>query len=172
MPLRVPQENGEWLNIDDEIERIAGGGGGSQTGHQEMFGTAVTIAAEEFARLTWDTDDGPDSLLDLTTPAHPTVLASGVYVVSVEVEVTGTLAVNDYFEVMVQFDRTGFNASQSQTSPSVTVANLSNAIRVTTGFAWYVPLGGLIEVGVTHHPADGVTAGGYTLFGAHVQRVA
>ncbi len=26
-PLRIPQENGEWLNIDDEIERVAGGGG-------------------------------------------------------------------------------------------------------------------------------------------------
>ncbi len=26
-PLRIPQENGEWLNIDDEIERVAGGSG-------------------------------------------------------------------------------------------------------------------------------------------------
>lgn len=138
MPLRVPQENGEWLNIDDEIERIAGGGG-SQPITRASYG--ITDGG------SWSLTAG-DALLVLTDPTNPAPVASGVYAVTVVVKATngtGGVAVCSG-ELTIDSDNFFAQASSALSMPDSTTAWLPVPL------TFYCPAGSpiLFSIGSTN----------------------
>ncbi len=66
----------------------AGAAGATYTApitRERLSGNAVTVAAGNSGNITWNTSNGPSSLLDVTNPATPVIVTTGVYAVAISV---------------------------------------------------------------------------------------
>lgn len=165
--------DGEVLTYDSGTSKWrneAAGGGTAPTTREEWSSNGVVLSAPEtFAWLPWDSSGGPDAVLDATIPAHPTIITAGVYLVSVVVSCQGSNS--SYCDVSLYLDRQGFNASQTvrnYATPTGTYNGGTN--HATVAFAWYIPAGGAVEVGVDY-VTDGVVDAAASIVIAHVQRL-
>jgi hypothetical protein len=138
------------------------------TSREEWSGNGVAIAHTAFDWLTWNSSGGPDAVLDNAVPAHPTVGVAGVYCVSAAVRTTPGDP-GGFFDIGLFLDRAGFNASQTVTIYGNPVSGLTSD--TTVAFAWYLPVGGKVEVAVTYTGTGTHAAASCSIISAHIQRL-
>ena len=124
-----------------------GGSGGSQpVTREQFFGIASNIADNAQGNLTWDNPQG-DALLNLSTPGLPTVVAAGVYAVSVTV--TGnSITVGGYYQANLDMDTANEDARVTEDSPTASASHDNPLISLAN--TYYVPAGGIISVSVAN----------------------
>lgn len=163
----------EGMLVAAAIERAlaggGGGGGGSQpTTREQLGGNGVTIANNASGYLTWDSKNFGDDLLDLSTPAHPTAIAAGVYAVSVEVS-AAAMSQFGCFLLQLVIDEDGdygYVPAQSPTAPSNGVGILPS---LSVALTYYSPAGGKLAAIVQNK--DGANPVDFVLSAAMVQRL-
>jgi hypothetical protein len=134
----------------------APGGGSQPTTREQISGNSVSIADSASGDLTWDTKLSGDSLLDLTAPANPLIIAAGVYAVTfvggyAEPGTNGGLIM---LSVGIDVDDPGGNALTT-TAVSVPVAALIQEPTVVVTLVWYSNAGGRLNANVFNR--DGAT---------------
>jgi hypothetical protein len=138
--------------------------------HVLMSGDDVSIDDGQAAFITWDSVQGGTDvgLIDLTGPAGPLVIETGVYVVSVCVD-GQSLTTGGSYNLTLKLDAQGGDTTQFDIRSSVSAEPTTSDLLTTVTGAYLVTAGDAIQVLVRNN--DGVAARNFALnFGA-VQRV-
>lgn len=165
--------SGDVWSLDDDFvpdfRPAAGGGGGSQPVTREQFDgpSATTIADGATGVLEWESYLGDVPLLDLTDPALPTVIVTGVYAISLFVS-SPMMTADGSYQVVLDMDQTNEDAQQKTDSAPATTEQPNPVACVT--LIYYVPAGGVIKASVTNH--DGAASRDFVIGNATVQRIA
>lgn len=118
--------------------RPSDGGGGSAPTWEWLAGSPIALGAGS-VKLTWDTKLGGDSLLDLTVPDLPTLVADGFYIVVVCFEAdSGQVAADEWnCDLYLDYAGTGVGTiGNFQASAPSTVTKANPPTTVTTiGYA-------------------------------------
>lgn len=159
----------EWVRDEGGVGGWRAESGGSQPVTQQQYeGDPITVANSASGFLTWDLDDGPDSLIDVADPASPTFLAAGTYAVSVKTHPWAGLNTGGSFVLDVILDADGdFPAKMSQASAPATVE--VNQPDVSVAVTWKVPVGAVLQAKVTNH--DGTDPADFGLYLASIVKL-
>lgn len=140
-----------------------GGGGSQPITREQLTGDTATIGGGGgAANLTWDNSNGPDVLLDISTPAAPTVVVAGTYAVTVSV-LGSAVPQGKAFYAYLALDATG--EDPVVTSQMVQPANAFDS-SFLLALTYYIPAGGVIQVNVQSEDS-----GVYAIGAAVVQRL-
>jgi hypothetical protein len=134
--------------VSPTINPVAGGSGGTPTytKRASYSGNNVTISDGASAFLTWDSLGDGAALLDIATdPAHPTVLAGGIYAVSANVNASAFMTAGGFLDCVLHMDFTNDDAIADSNTAGTTAGDFA---RVSLALTWYVPPGGEISVRV------------------------
>jgi hypothetical protein len=142
------------------------GGSSAPITREQIAGNPTSIANGASVNLPWNVVSSGDALLDLTTPAAPTIVTAGTYAVSVEVDPVASMTAAGWFSVSLTLDSGGEAAAMNGTSPPASASLDMPGLSVS--LTYYIPAGGTIVVRV--HNGDGVSAIDFVLFGI-VQRL-
>lgn len=140
---------------------------GGVTAHEVVVGNNVAVANNVGAvALTWDTKQLGSDLLDLSVPALPTVVAGGVYAVSVYVQPGDAMTAGGSYSLSLELDANGDDVSLlAMAAMSVGFPFPPTSISGT----YLVPAGGAIRVSVNNQ--DGVQSIHFGIQWAVVQRL-
>lgn len=94
-------------------------GGGSVTSREQLDSNGVSIPPGETAALTWDTKISGDDLLDLTDPAAPVFVASGVYAISGWIDPDSSLTAGDQYNAQLILNEADEAVTWSGSNPSL-----------------------------------------------------
>lgn len=143
-------------------------GGGSVPAQETLSGDPVTIVASGNANLTWDTKGSGNDLLDLSTPDAPTVIADGVYAVTIQVNphFTSPLTVGATFQAILSLNSELDVAFTTADSSPASVANAQPCVSLTV--VSQMTAGDAINAQVTNW--DGAASVDYVLSNAIVQK--
>ena len=155
-----------WLRNPDGSETQVGSGG-SQPAGELLNGGNVAIANNASANLTFGNHNSGPDLLDLTDPANPTVIAAGIYSVSVSISPNDAMTDGGIFSASLTLDANNAEATAIGSSPAAVTANLLPSLSLS--LTYYIPAGGVIAVNVGN--GDGVKSINFALQDAVVQRL-
>lgn len=110
--------------------------GGSTPVSATYDGDPVTITDGNFAALTFDRLDDGSALLDITTPAAATFVASGTYAITAQVNATAPLTSGGYCGVFLS--ATGNVAAGEGAHPDQYAVTLAATVIATAGDACVV----------------------------------
>jgi hypothetical protein len=142
-----------------------GGGSAPPTARQQVEGNFVNVLDGATTPLTWDFDDGPDALLNLTPATGPKVLASGIYAVTVWISLNADMTVGGTYDVGLVMASTAALTTFASSAPASTAQRRP---RVCLTGIYYIPITETLTVTVTNQ--DGAATRGFALTG-FVQRV-
>lgn len=141
------QSGGAWFDI-------AGGGGGGSTDHEQLFddtGTLVTNGASQ--AISFGAKTVGEDLVDLTDPENPTIIATGVYVVTATVFPLDAITVGGNFDAFLTLDVDGDAARAGGTASLATTIQQFPAQPATVPY--YLVTGVRLNITVTNN--DGVS---------------
>jgi len=141
------------------------GGGGGQTGHQEWDGLNVSIGNGTSGLITFDDNDGPDSLLNNSTLTAPTIITTGSYVICACVVATNPLTAGGWFQAQLFL---GNGPEMKQDSAVASAAHLEPALYV--GGCWHFTAGDTVQIRVFNF--DGSSTQTFKLFDFGIIRTA
>lgn len=150
-------DQGTWAVLSEGVPGSAGGS--SET---ELVGAqSDTIANGSGGSLTW-AHVGGDALLDYTDPLAPTVIAAGVYAVSVDYQATFAMTASGGFICDLTLDASGLGAEVASASNPALAYNNSTPTTAITIVA-EIPAGGSLVATLTN--MDGVQDGMFAFGG-------
>lgn len=150
----------------EEIEVAYNSG---ETKIQQCNGSPVEVADGSFDDLTWDFTSGPDTLLDITSPALPVVLVEGLYTVSITVGCE-PLTADGNFQVSLHLDVENTDVEYLQASAAAKYGGSANAAPpVSISGSAIIPAGGAIRIEIFN--SDGAASRIFTLSQAVIMKI-
>lgn len=134
---------------------IGGGGGGGSTEREQLAdSTGTSVGNGSTLVISIGAKTVGTDLLDLTDPVHPTVVTTGVYVVTVSIFPADAMTVGGNYDFTLTLDASGEAAAGGMTSsPSTTLEEHPTA---TASLPYFLPAGAEITIQVTNN--DGAAA--------------
>jgi len=142
-------------------------GGSSPVTRELILGNPVAIANGANGVLTWDSVVQGDTLIDISDPAAPTVIAAGVYGFFVYVIPGSNMTVGGVVRLKLSVDLNG-DDYETDALPSGPAATAQLKPAAVVPLTWYSPAGGLLEARAYNQ--DGVQDLSFVLH-AYVQRI-
>lgn len=160
---------------DGTVSEVGGGGGGGSsviTRQTMVNGSDVTINNGSTQELLWDGNSTGDELLDVTDPLSPAVVDTGVYAVSVAVNVDAAMTADGVYYVRFRLDLNGDVAEiRAVSAPAVTASIAEVSFPLVLSMTRYIHAGidGGLSVRVTNK--DGTQNLPFYLASAIIQRL-
>ncbi len=142
------------------------GGGSQPTTREQLSGNATACPYQTPTALTWDTKSFGTALLDISSPAAPTIVTTGTYAITVTVAGAGGMTSGTNYTVNFDVDLSGEDASCYQDSAAATALQAAPAVSLT--LVYYLVAGSVLRVNVT---SQDVAAPAFALSSAMVQRL-
>jgi hypothetical protein len=137
------------------------------TTREQVTGNNVNIGNGGAANMTWDTSNGPSTLLNRSSLTDPTVVAAGVYSVMCEVQ-GAAMTAGGLFFVSLSLNNNGGDSCFAETDSREATAGTQSPFACVT-CVYFIPAGGSITVNVTNR--DGSAARNFHLVGAVIERL-